>query len=64
MRYIHPEDEATREAMQRARNSVDRKAREAVERARLTLKGARGRDDLRDSAENALKGVNRKGRVN
>jgi integrase len=37
MRYIHPEDEPTRQAMQRARDSVDRRAKEAVERARRAM---------------------------
>ena len=36
-RYIHPEDATTRQAMQRARDSVDRAAKEAVERARRAL---------------------------
>jgi hypothetical protein len=64
MRYIHPEDETTRQAMQRARNSVDRRAKEAVERARCALAEAQGRDDFRDSAENALKATDSEGRVN
>jgi len=42
MRYIHPEDEATRQAMQRARESVDRRAKEAVERARRAVEESQG----------------------
>jgi integrase len=64
MRYIHPEDEATRQAMQRARDSVDRRAKEAVERARHALEEVQGRDGFRDSAENASKSSDSQGRVN
>ena len=64
MRYIHPEDEATRQAMQRARDSVDRRANEAVERARRALEEAKGRDDSRDSAASDPKASNSERRVN
>ncbi len=48
MRYIHPEDDTTRQAMQRARDAVDRRVNEAVERARLALEKSEGRDKIRD----------------
>jgi integrase len=64
MRYIHPEDETTRQAMQRARDSVDRRAKEAVERARQGLEQAQSRDDFRDRAESALTSCESEGRVN
>ena len=49
MRYIHPEDDTTRQAMQRARDAVDRRrVNEAVERARLALEKSQGRDKIRD----------------
>jgi hypothetical protein len=51
MRYIHPEDETTRQAMQPARDSVDRRAKEAVERARRAVEEFQGRDSFRDSGE-------------
>ena len=50
MRYIHPEDDTTRQAMQRARDAVDRRrVNEAVGRARLALEKSQGRDKIRDS---------------
>jgi integrase len=64
MRYIHPEDETTRQAMQRARDSVDRRAEEAVERARRAMEQAEGRDEIRDSASNGLDSQHSEGRVN
>lgn len=64
MRYVHPEDETTRQAMQRARDSVDRRANEAVERARLALEEAQVRDDFRDSAKSACESMGSEGRVN
>ena len=48
MLYVHPEDEPTRQAMQRARDSVDRRAKEAVERARRAVEESQGRDSFRD----------------
>lgn len=64
MRYIHPEAETTREAMQRARDSVDRRAKEAVERARRALNETQGRDSLGDSGETAAEPNSSNGRVN
>lgn len=64
MRYIHPEDETTRQAMQRARDSVDHRAKEAVERARRAVEEAQGRDDSRDTAEDTLGECDSQGRVN
>ena len=61
MRYIHPEDETTRQAMERARKDVDRRAQEAVERARRAMEEAKGRDEIRDSTETETgAGVSRK----
>lgn len=54
MRYIHPEDENTRQAMQRARDAVHRRAQEALERARQAMEEAQGRDKIRDSAGKGL----------
>jgi integrase len=64
MRYIHPEDEPTRQAMQRARDSVDRRAKEAVELARRALEEEQGKDSSRDRDENTLGPGNSDGRVN
>jgi len=49
-RYIHPEDETTRQAMQRARDAVDIRAQEALERARKAVLDAQSRDGIRDTA--------------
>ena len=49
MRYIHPEDEPTRQAMQRARDAVERRAKdaEAVQQARRALLDeAKSRDKI------------------
>jgi hypothetical protein len=65
MRYIHPEDETTRQAMQRARESVERRATEAVERARIAMQEAQqGRDNFRDSADTTIESVDSGRRVN
>lgn len=48
MRYIHPEDETTRQAMQRARDSVDHRAKEAVERARRAQEEVQRGDGFKD----------------
>jgi integrase len=48
-RYIHPEQESTRLAMQRARDAVDRRAEEALERARQCIQDARDRDKNQDT---------------
>jgi len=50
--------------MQRVRDSVDRRAKEAVERAHGALEEARSRDDFRDTTENTLKSRDSKERVN
>ena len=50
-RYIHPEDEATRQAMQRARDAVDLRAQEALDRARKATEGAQSRDSAGDDLE-------------
>jgi hypothetical protein len=50
MRHIHPEDETTGQAMQRARTEVDRRAQDAVERARRALEQCEGEDEIGDSA--------------
>jgi site-specific recombinase XerD len=49
-RYIHPEDETTRQAMQRARDAVDLRAQEAVNRARKAMEGPQNGDRIGDSA--------------
>ena len=50
MRHIHPEDETTGQAMQRARTEVDRRAQDAVEQARRALEQCEGEDEIGDSA--------------
>jgi hypothetical protein len=62
MRYIHPEEETTRQAMQRVRESVDRRAKEAVGRARCALE--KDGDGIKDSAANPGEPQNPQGRVN
>jgi hypothetical protein len=64
MRYIHPEDETTRQAMQRARDAADRRAEDAVERARRAREEAQSRDSFRDTPENELKSTDSEGRIN
>ena len=63
-RYIHPEDETTRKAMQRARAAVDLRAQEALDHARKALEGAQTGDRIRDTPQNDLESIRTDGRVN
>ena len=46
MRYVHPEDETTRQAMQRGIRWSGGLTKEAVERARAALEATQGMDDF------------------
>jgi hypothetical protein len=64
MRYIHPEEDTTRRAMQRARDAVDRRTQEALLTARKAIQEANGRDRIEDSPVSGLKSGRAEGRVN
>ena len=64
MRYIHPEDETTRKAMQRARDAVDLRAKEAIDQARRAIEDSKNRDNFGDSAGSPSKLNNSTKRVN
>ena len=67
MRYIHPEDETTRQAMQRARDALERRAKdaEAVQHARrAALEEAQSRDKIGDIGPNGPPSIHADLRVN
>ena len=67
MRYIHPEEETTRQAMQRARDAVDRRAKDA-EVVQLARRASRddpqSRDKARDIGRSGTESVHSDLRVN